>query len=88
MSVQTATPAVFKEEAKAALAKPQLKVALDRATNLLQRRRVEVMAQFPEFQTARDQGAAIKDHTLKYLDHYLEQFDLGIFLLYFLKYQA
>jgi L-lactate dehydrogenase complex protein LldF len=75
MSVQAATPAAFKEEAKAALAKPQLKVALDRATNLLQRRRVEVMAQFPEFQTARDQGAAIKDHTLKYLDHYLEQFE-------------
>jgi L-lactate dehydrogenase complex protein LldF len=75
MSVHEATPAAFKAEAKAALAKPQLKVALDRATNLLQGRCIEVMAEFPEFQTARDQGAAIKDHTLKYLDHYLEEFE-------------
>lgn len=67
-------PAAFKQEARAALDRPQLKVALDRATNLLQGRRGDVMAEYPEFQAARDAAAKIKDHTLEYLDHYLEQF--------------
>lgn len=75
MSAHSVTPADFKAQAKSSLAKPQLKVALDRATILLQGRRVDVMAEYPEFSAACDQAAAIKDHTLKYLDHYLEQFE-------------
>jgi len=69
-----ATPADFRTEALAALQRPQLKVALDRATALLQGRRRDVMAEYPEFEAARNIASDIKDHTLKYLDHYLEQF--------------
>lgn len=69
-----ATPANFKAEAKAALQRPQLKVALDRATGLLQGRRTQVMADYPEFEAARTVAAAIKDHTLANLDHYAAQF--------------
>lgn len=67
-------PADFKAEAKAALERPQLKVALDRATGLLQGRRAQVMADYPEFEAARTIAAAIKDHTLANLDHYAAQF--------------
>jgi len=74
MSGPAATPAAFREQAAAALARPQLKVALDRATALLQGRRREVMADYPEFQAARDAAARIKDHTLENLDHYAAEF--------------
>lgn len=74
MSGAAPSPARFKEEARAALSRPQLKVALDRATDLLQGRRKSVMDEYPEFEAARDAAARIKDHTLDYLDHYLEQF--------------
>lgn len=69
-----ASPAAFKQEAKAALGRPQLKVALDRATGLLQGRRQDVLADYPEFEAAREKAARIKDHTLENLDHYLETF--------------
>ncbi|MGZ0188575.1 MAG: LUD domain-containing protein, partial [Alphaproteobacteria bacterium] len=74
MSGQSASPANFNAQSKEALAKPQLKVALDRATGLLQGRRTNVMADYPEFQEARGVAAALKDHTLKYLDFYAAQF--------------
>ncbi len=74
MSGETASPAAFKDQAKAALGRPQLKVALDRATGLLQGRRADVMADYPEFEAARDVAARIKDHTIENLDHYAERF--------------
>ncbi|MEK9905484.1 MAG: lactate utilization protein B, partial [Rhodospirillales bacterium] len=74
MSLQSASPSAFKTEAKHALHRPQLKVALDRATNLLQGRRADVIANYPEFEKARKLAVRIKDHTLENLDHYIEQF--------------
>ena len=74
MSLQSASPSAFKTEAKQALHRPQLKVALDRATNLLQGRRADVIANYPEFEKARKLAVRIKDHTLENLDHYIEQF--------------
>ncbi|MEQ9122758.1 MAG: LUD domain-containing protein, partial [Alphaproteobacteria bacterium] len=74
MSGPAATPSAFREQSAAALARPQLKVALERATALLQGRRFDVMADYPEFQAARDAAARIKDHTLENLDHYAAEF--------------
>ena len=74
MSLQSASPSAFKTEAKHALHRPQLKVALDRATNLLQGRRADVIANYPEFEKARKLSVRIKDHTLENLDPYIEQF--------------
>ncbi|MCP4999512.1 MAG: lactate utilization protein [Hyphomicrobiales bacterium] len=65
----------FKENVTKALADPKLKVALNRTTGLLQRRRAEVIDEFEEYANARDAAEKIKDHTLDNLAHYLEQFE-------------
>ncbi|MGF1561565.1 MAG: lactate utilization protein B [Geminicoccaceae bacterium] len=65
----------FKAAAADALTKPQLKVALNRTTGLLIQRRAEAYAGYAEFEAARDVAARIKDHTLEYLDYYLELFE-------------
>ena len=74
MNSHAASPSAFKTEAAHALKKPQLKIALDRATNLLQGRRTEVITNYPEFEEARKLAVQVKDHTLENLDYYLEQF--------------
>ncbi len=71
----TYTSQHFKRAAKAALVEPNLQRALDRTTTLLQSRRAEAYRAFAEFETTRDAGAAIKDHVLRHLDHYLEAFE-------------
>lgn len=69
------SPEGFAAEAAAATRRPSLKVALDRTTGLLQSRRTEALSVFPEFQATREAGKAIKEHTLRHLDHYLEEFE-------------
>ena len=65
----------FKTKAAEALRQPNLKVALERTTGLLKSRRRETLAQYPEYAATRELGQKIKDHTLEYLDHYLEMFE-------------
>ncbi|HUS97268.1 MAG TPA: lactate utilization protein B [Hyphomicrobiaceae bacterium] len=65
----------FKKNVTTALQQPNLRVALDRTTTLLKTRRAGVIADFPEYAAVRDAGQKIKDHTLAYLDHYLEEFE-------------
>jgi L-lactate dehydrogenase complex protein LldF len=75
MSTGIRSAANFKQEAHDALRKPSLKIGLDRTIGLLQRRRLDVLASYPEYETAREIGARIKDHTLAHLDHYLVEFE-------------
>ena len=65
----------FKANVKTALAEPNLRVALDRTTDLLQSRRVGMLAAFPAYDATREVAQQIKDHTLAHLDHYLEEFE-------------
>jgi L-lactate dehydrogenase complex protein LldF len=65
----------FKENAKRAVKDPMLKIALDRTTGLLQQRRAQVIAEYPEYTNTRAAAEKIKDHTLQYLDHYLQMFE-------------
>ncbi|MFQ5466974.1 MAG: hypothetical protein ACE5DS_02455 [Kiloniellaceae bacterium] len=65
----------FRENVERALGAPNLKLALDRTTGLLRTRRAEVIAAYPEFEAAREAARQIKDHTIRYLDHYLETFE-------------
>ena len=65
----------FKSRAEAALADATLKVAIDRTTGTAERKRAAALAGFPEFEAARARGAAIKDHVIANLDHYLETFE-------------
>src|SRR3954471_21969062 len=75
MSFAHLTSPAFKENAKGALADPQLQSALHGIeTGIVDRRRATV-ARLPEFDALRDSARAIKNHTLAHLDLYLEEFD-------------
>jgi len=65
----------FKAHVKEALANPNLKTALERTTDLLQSRRTAMLDAFPQYNEARQAAQKIKDHTLAYLDYYLEEFE-------------
>jgi L-lactate dehydrogenase complex protein LldF len=68
-------PERFKANAQAALADRTLKIAVDRTTGTAQRKRADAVAEFPEFDAARQVGQRIKDHVIENLDHYLEEFE-------------
>ena len=65
----------FRENVDRALGDPTLKIALNRTTGLLQRRRAQVIDQYKEYAAARAVAEKIKDHTLANLGHYLEMFE-------------
>ncbi len=68
-------PERFKASALGALADRTLKIAIDRTTGTAQRKRADAVAEFPEFDAARQVGRRIKDHVIENLDHYLEEFE-------------
>ncbi len=65
----------FKRNVRKALTEPNLRVALERTTDLLQTRRVGMLEAFPQYDAACAAAERIKDHTLAHLDHYLEEFE-------------
>ncbi len=65
----------FKERAHKALGDKNLKVALDRTTGNARTKRAAAVAAWPNFDEARKQSAAIKDHALDNFAYYLEQFE-------------
>ncbi|NHF72701.1 LutB/LldF family L-lactate oxidation iron-sulfur protein [Paracoccus xiamenensis] len=67
--------AAFKTRAHDALADANLKTAIDRTTGTAETKRAAAVDAFPEFQAARARAAAIKDHVIANLDHYLIAFE-------------
>ncbi|MFL6931552.1 MAG: LutB/LldF family L-lactate oxidation iron-sulfur protein [Xanthobacteraceae bacterium] len=65
----------FKENARAALADPNLQQSLKFFEVNFTARRREVAARLPEFDALRDAARDIKDHTLAHLDLYLEAYE-------------
>lgn len=65
----------FKDRAAAALADPVLKIAVERTAGTAEAKRALAVAAFPDFEAARTRAAAIKDHVIANLGHYLEQFE-------------
>ena len=65
----------FKARAGAALADPNLKLAIDRTTRTARAKREAAVADWPGFSKARDLGRRIKDHVIQNLDHYLIEFE-------------
>ncbi|WP_336963093.1 lactate utilization protein B [Sphingobium aquiterrae] len=65
----------FTRRVDMALGDPMLKVALDRTAGTAEAKRAVAVAAFAEFDAARDRAAAIKDHVIAHLGHYLEQFE-------------
>jgi len=68
------TSETFDANARAALANPQLRGALHRATSLFGIRRREAASGLSNWEELRSQARAIKDETLLHLDRYLERF--------------
>ncbi|MBB5710961.1 lactate utilization protein B [Sphingomonas xinjiangensis] len=65
----------FKARAAEALADPVLKVAVERTAGTAETKRAAAVAAFEDFEAARTRAAAIKDHVIAHLGHYLEQFE-------------
>jgi len=65
----------FKARTDAALADRILKIAVERTAGTAEAKRAVAVAAFPDFEAARDRAAAIKDHVVAHLGHYLEQFE-------------
>lgn len=69
------TTETFKQNAKEALADPVLKIAIDRTTETAETKRAAAVADFAEFEAARDRAKRIKDHVVAHLEHYLVEFE-------------
>jgi len=64
----------FERRARHALTDPQLQAALRKGMHGFVGKRAEAVAEVPEFDALRDAARDIKNHTLQYLDHYLERY--------------
>src|SRR5215831_3392841 len=65
----------FPDAAKTALADTQLRRNLTKATTTIRAKRARVVAELTDWEDLRAAGAAIKDETLRRLDHYLLQLE-------------
>src|SRR5437763_1983336 len=68
----------FPANARAGLADPILQTALGLARTGFPLRRAQAIARLPEFEELREEGRAIKDHTLANLDFYLELYERNV----------
>ncbi|KQN80278.1 (Fe-S)-binding protein [Sphingomonas sp. Leaf67] len=65
----------FGQRVELALADPVLKVAVERTAGTAEAKRAAAVEAFPAFEDARTRAAAIKDHVIAHLGHYLEMFE-------------
>src|SRR6476469_9129543 len=68
----------FPANARAELANPTLQRALGLAKTGFPLRRRLAIERLPEFEELREEGKAIKDHTLAHLDYYLELYERNV----------
>lgn len=68
-------PENFEQNVSEALSQPNLKAVIRRTTDKAEAKRAEAIANFPGFENARIQGQKVKDHTIKYMAHYLAEFE-------------
>ncbi|MEE8188828.1 MAG: lactate utilization protein B [Kiloniellales bacterium] len=69
------TAHAFEDNARKAVADPQLKRALSHVKTGFIGKRAKAAARLPEFEALCDEARAIKEHTLDHLDLYLERFE-------------
>ncbi|MBV8896300.1 MAG: iron-sulfur cluster-binding protein [Acidobacteriaceae bacterium] len=75
-NAETARP--FPDAARAALDDAQLRTNVRNATNIIQAKRNNMTAELADWEALRNAAHAIKTHTLRYLDVYLEQFEANV----------
>lgn len=73
--MQANKPENFDQNVAHALSQPNLKAVIRRTTDKAEAKRAEAIENFPGFENARQQGQKIKDHTIKYMAHYLAEFE-------------
>jgi L-lactate dehydrogenase complex protein LldF len=72
---QAAEAPSFSKAAKELLQNQQLRRNVRHATEVIRNKRSKVVAETPDWQELRDAARRIKDHVLRHLDEYLEQFE-------------
>ncbi len=65
----------FPVAAKALLGDAQLRKNVRHATDVIQAKRARVVGEMPDWQQLRESGEAIRRHTMRHLDFYLEAFE-------------
>jgi L-lactate dehydrogenase complex protein LldF len=65
----------FAVAAKSLLHNDQLRRNVRRATEVIRKKRAKVVGEMPDWEDLRQSAEAIKDHTLRHLAYYLEQFE-------------
>jgi L-lactate dehydrogenase complex protein LldF len=69
------TAPAFPIAAAAAMGDTQLRKNVRHATDVIQAKRARVTSEMPDWQALREAGKRIREHTMQYLDAYLEQFE-------------
>lgn len=72
---QAAQAPSFQDAAKVLVANSQMRHNVRHATDVIQAKRGRVVGEMPDWEELRTSAKAIKDHTLRHLDSYLEQFE-------------
>jgi len=75
MGLDPKTAPTFPMAAKVMLGDTQLRKNVRHATDVIQGKRARVVAEMPDWQQLREAGKQIRQHTMEYLDFYLEQFE-------------
>jgi L-lactate dehydrogenase complex protein LldF len=65
----------FQVAARVLVGDSQMRKNVRHATKVIQTKRAKVVAEMPDWQKLREAGKAIRQHTMRHLDFYLEQFE-------------
>ncbi|MGH9583941.1 MAG: LUD domain-containing protein, partial [Bryobacteraceae bacterium] len=68
----------FAQAAKSLVANTHIRHNVRHATDVIRAKRAKVVAEVPEWEQLRESGRQIKEHTLRYLVAYLEQFESAV----------
>jgi len=72
---EAATAPAFPDAAKRLMTNQQLRRNVRHATEVIRGKRSRVVGEMPDWEMLRESGHQIKEHTLRHLDFYLEQFE-------------
>jgi len=76
-SLDPKTAPSFPMAAKAAMKDVQLRRNVAHATDVIRAKRARVVEEMPDWQELREAGKQIREHTMKHLDFYLEEFEVN-----------
>uniref|UniRef100_UPI003EBE9DCF LUD domain-containing protein n=1 Tax=Actinacidiphila sp. bgisy145 TaxID=3413792 RepID=UPI003EBE9DCF len=68
----------FPDAARVSTKDTQLRANLTHATHTIRAKRATAVSELPDWPQLRETGAAVKDHTLRHLDHYLLQLEAAV----------